>query len=82
MSYEENYARKRSQSYFRTSMDIGMGIFYTVIGFLIVYARSFGNLTIPPVVAYILGSMMIIGGLFRLYRGLKVILPGKKEQDQ
>ena len=81
MSYEENYERKRSRSYFRTSMDIGMGIFYTVIGTLIIYARSFGTMTIPPVIAYILGGMMFVGGLFRLYRGVKAVFPNKKEPN-
>jgi len=81
MSYGENQERRRSQSYFRTSMDIGMGIFYAVIGSLIIYARSFGTMTIQPVIAYVLGGMMVIGGLFRLYRGLRAALPGKKDVD-
>jgi hypothetical protein len=81
MSYEENYERRRSRSYFRTSMDIGMGIFYTVIGALIIFYKSFGTMTIPPVIAYLLGGMMVIGGLFRLYRGIKAILPAKKDHN-
>ncbi len=81
MTYDTNQERRRSQSYFRTSMDIGMGIFYTVIGCLIVYAKTFGTMAIPPVIAYALGGMMVVGGLFRLYRGLKVVLPGRKKHD-
>lgn len=80
MSYEENYARKRSQSYFRTSMDIGMGIFYTVIGCLLIYFKSFGNMAVPTIIAYVLGGMMAIGGVFRLYRGIKAVMPAKRDQ--
>jgi hypothetical protein len=59
-------------------MDIGMGIFYVAIGIFIVYAKAFGTMAIPPFIAYILGSMMIIGGGFRFYRGIKAFLPQKK----
>ena len=78
MSYRDDNIEKRSNN-FRTSMDIGMGIFYTTIGVILLYARSFGNMQIPPVIAYILGCMMTIGGIFRFYRGLKVLLPKKKD---
>ncbi len=81
MGYEESTARRRSNQYFRTSMDIGMGIFYTVIGSLIVYTKAFGNMSIPPAVAYILGGMMVIGGLFRFIRGVRAVLPKKKDAD-
>ena len=81
MSYEESNERKRSNSYFRTTMDIGMGLFYSIIGGLIVYAKAFGTMKIPPFIAYILGGMMIIGGVFRFYRGIKAILP-KKADDR
>ena len=80
MSYEESYERKRSRSYFRTSMDIGMGIFYAVIGTLIICFRSFGTMEIPRIIAYVLGGMMVIGGLFRLYRGIKAIFPAKEDK--
>lgn len=79
MSYE-NKERRRSESYFRTTMDIGMGLFYTIIGTMLLYANSFAGVAIPKIVAYVLGAMMVIGGLFRLYRGLKVILPAKNSR--
>jgi predicted phage tail protein len=81
MPYEESNERKRSNSYFRISMDIGMGLFYTIIGGLIMYAKAFGTVQIPAVIAYIVGAMMVIGGLFRFYRGIKALLPQKKNND-
>jgi len=82
MSYEESNERKRSNSHFRTSMDIGMGLFYAIIGGLIMYAKAFGTVTIPTFIAYILGGMLVTGGLFRFYRGVKVILPKKNNNDR
>jgi hypothetical protein len=79
MSFREESIQKR-QNHFRTSMDLGMGMFYTAIGVILLFAKSFGNMEIPPVVAYILGGMLTIGGAFRFYRGLKVMLPKKKER--
>jgi hypothetical protein len=73
--------KERRSNHFRTSMDIGMGIFYMAIGSILLYKHSFGNMEIPAWVAYILGTMMAVGGGFRFYRGLKVILP-KKNPDR
>jgi hypothetical protein len=81
MSYQESTARRRSNQYLRTSMDIGMGVFYTAIGSLIIYAKAFGNMTIPPAIAYILGGMMVVGGLFRFIRGVRAALPKKKDAE-
>ena len=77
MSYEE----RRSNRHYRTSLDIGMGIFYVIIGGLVFFFKTFGNMPIPPWIAYILGAMMMIGGGARLYRGLKVVLPKKKDDS-
>ena len=81
MSYEESNERKRANSSFRTVMDIGMGLFYAIIGAVIMYAKAFGTMKIPAVVAYILGAMMVIGGVFRFYRGIKVIMPQKNNNS-
>jgi hypothetical protein len=81
MGYPESNARRTQNNYFRTSMDIGMGIFYAVIGSLIIYARAYGNMKVPAAIAYILGGMMVVGGIFRFTRGIKAILPRKKDTD-
>ncbi len=65
----------------RTIMDIGMGVIYTMFGSLILYFKSFANTAIPPLFAYIIGGMMAIGGLFRLYRGIKALMPEKQVND-
>jgi hypothetical protein len=82
MSLEENRERRESRIGFRTSLDIGMGIFYVAIGTLVVYYRAMGAYQIPLVAAYVLGGVMIIGGAARFYRGIKVVLPKKEKPDQ
>lgn len=74
--------REKRRTQMRTSMDLVMGVFYIGIGGVVVFAKSFGNMAIPALVAYILGSMMIIGGAARLYRGIKTLLPQKNDADQ
>ena len=59
---------------FRTTLDLGMGIFYVVIGVMLLLFRSFAGVSIPAVVAYLLGGMFLVGGGFRFYRGLKDVL--------
>jgi hypothetical protein len=81
MSYEESDARKKSQQYFRTSMDIGMGLFYCIIGAMLLITKSFVSINVPAFISYILGSMMLIGGLYRFYRGIKAILPKKSQSE-
>lgn len=75
MSYEER--RRPARNHMRTSMDIGMGLFYMIIGGFVLYFQAFGNMSLPAWISYLLGGMMLLGGGARLYRGLKVILPQK-----
>jgi len=80
-SYRQNTEREKSQSLFRKTMDIGMGLFYTVIGVLVIYMQSFGNFQMPAFVAYILGGMMSVGGIFRFVRGVRSFMPPKNDSD-
>ena len=85
MSYrDDNIEKRTSKSRIRLNiiMDIGMGIFYAVIGIILLYAKSFGNMQIPAYAAYTIGTLLAIGGAFRFYRGIKAVLPRKKDTDQ
>jgi hypothetical protein len=80
MSYGDEVKERRAIT-FRTGLDIGMGLFYTIIGAMVLTYKAFGTMEIPAVIAYILGGMMVIGGIARFYRGLKVILAKNKDSD-
>ena len=74
MSYGESNERIKSRSGFRTTLDIGMGIFYTVIGGMLIIFKSFADVKVYPIIAYSLGGVMVVGGCARFYKGLKSVL--------
>ena len=78
MYFGENTERSKSYQAFRTVMDIGMGLFYTITGGMIAIIHSFAGMAIPVWIAVLLGIMMLVGGLFRLYRGLKAVTARKR----
>ncbi|RYG54082.1 MAG: C4-dicarboxylate ABC transporter [Chitinophagaceae bacterium] len=55
---------------FRGSLHIGMGIMYILIGSLVLYIKYFGAMELPSGLAYVLGTMMLLYGIFRLWRGI------------
>lgn len=65
-------------SAFRTSLDIGMGAIYIVMGVILFSMRYFGAIELPPTSAYILGTVLALYGAFRIYRGLVVVLRRRK----
>jgi hypothetical protein len=56
-----------------------MGLFYIAIGLVIMITKAFGNVSIPPIISYVLGGMMVVGGGFRFYRGWQDILQNRKK---
>jgi hypothetical protein len=56
-------------SRFRGSLDFGMGIMYLIFGSVAIFGKYFGAMPLQAGVAYTLGGMMILYGLFRLWRG-------------
>ena len=70
MSAEENSTRSgKAYAKMRASMHVGMGILYLVIGTMILYVKYFGAMELSPILAYALGTLMLLYGLFRLWRG-------------
>lgn len=78
----ENQERIKSQSLFRRTMDVGMGLFYTAVGIAVIYMQSFGSLPMPAWIAFILGGMMCVGGAFRFYKGVRSFMPQKEESGK
>ena len=81
MNYRNDNIEKRRASLHNTR-EIVMGLFFFVIGAILLYKKSFGNYEINQFVAYILGTVMVVGGGIRFYRGIMAILPKKKDTDQ
>lgn len=70
MNIEERNENSAAYSSFRTTMHIGMGVFYLVISFLLFYLNTFGAMELPTGMAYTLGALMLVYGLFRIWRGI------------
>jgi len=78
-SFEDRLEQSKSYKNFRTGLDLGMGAMYTVIGIGVMYAKYFNVVELPDTFSYILGGLMVLYGMFRVYRGLMVVLPKKNK---
>jgi len=58
---------------FRTSLDMAMGTIYIIVGVVLFAIRHFGTVELSASTAYVLGSVMMLYGGFRLYRGIVVL---------
>ncbi|HXS38481.1 MAG TPA: DUF308 domain-containing protein [Flavipsychrobacter sp.] len=79
MNYEERNQQSRGYRNFRTSLDLGMGILYIIIGALIIYARYFGTMELTTAFAYVLGGLMVVYGIFRIVRGLSGLRNSRRD---
>lgn len=71
MNHEERNEQSGPYRSFRDSLDLGMGFFYIIIGLAILSLKYFGNMELSPAYSYILGSLMLLYGAFRIYRGIR-----------
>lgn len=78
MNYEGRNERSNAYDKFRGSMHIGMGIIYLLLGTVIVYVKYYGAIELSSGMAYSLGSLMIIYGIFRLWRGIANVIQQRK----
>jgi hypothetical protein len=79
MDIQDRLEQSKSYQSFRTGLDLGMGALYVVIGGFIAYAKYFGTVALPDTYAYLLAGLMLVYGVFRIYRGLVVVL--RKKED-
>ena len=70
----EDFEDKKQRAYInrRATMDLGMGIIYTGMGGLMVFASKVGldNVFSVPF-NYIFGGICLLYGGFRIYRGIR-----------
>ena len=78
MSNHDGIENNKVYSSFRTSMDLGMGTIYLLFGALVIYGKYFGKVELQPLWAYLLGTLMLLYGIFRIYRGITAMQSRKK----
>lgn len=81
MNFEERNEQSKSYQSFRTTLDMGMGAFYVIIGVVVLYLHNFGAIELSSTYAYVLGGIMVAYGGFRIYRGMAEILQKKKNTN-
>lgn len=69
MDHEERNMRNKGYTNFRGSMHIGMGGIYVALGCTIIYLKHFGAMELSPWASYIGGSIALLYGGFRIWRG-------------
>jgi hypothetical protein len=62
-----NVGRRRWS--FRAGLHIVMGILYLILAGVVIYYRKFGTLDLGNSMAFLLGGLLALYGLFRIWRG-------------
>lgn len=63
--------RESNNRKFRSLLHLAMGGIYLLLGFFVLYYRSFGSFKFEQTfMAYALGGLIVAYGLFRLWRGI------------
>ncbi|MBC7554046.1 MAG: C4-dicarboxylate ABC transporter [Taibaiella sp.] len=70
MSSEDKFERGQPYSWFRISLDMGMGILYMVLAGGIIYTKHFATIELSKGLMYAMSGMLVFYGAFRIYRGL------------
>ncbi|AZA55474.1 C4-dicarboxylate ABC transporter [Chryseobacterium sp. G0201] len=55
------------------------GLFYIVLGVVVIYYKFFFT-TLEPAVAYAMGGLLILYGIFRIYRAVSKIKDAGNEE--
>jgi hypothetical protein len=73
MITDKSEQRDRRYANMRSIKDYGMGVLYLAVAVIMFFPKKvgLGTLEVDPIVRYIFGSICIIYGAWRLYRGYK-----------
>ena len=74
---DNNVENNKTYRTFRTGLDMGMGMVYVLFGAMVIIGRYFGTMQLNATVAYLVGGLMVAYGIFRVYRGVSVVLRKK-----
>jgi len=74
MSIERGSRQKKNFDQVRGIMGMTMGLIYCIIGICLVYFKSLGQLqSLDKILVYIIAGLMEGYGIFRVYRGFKMM---------
>lgn len=81
MSYSDRPERSNTYERMKGTLHLTMGMFYLMAGSLVLYIKYFGAMELPAGVAYALGTMMLIYGMFRIWRGIVAMKEKRRTRD-
>jgi uncharacterized membrane protein HdeD (DUF308 family) len=70
MSIEPNNNYNNSRPSIRTWMHLISGSIYLIMGALVIYLKFFNSIQLSNGAAYAFGCLLLLYGIFRLYRGV------------
>ena len=70
MNNEGSRGENKGYRNVRAVLHLGMGGVYLLFGSIIIAYQNFGTLGLSPAMAYGIGGMMLLYGVFRLWRGV------------
>ncbi|HQE11584.1 MAG TPA: hypothetical protein PLQ78_02430 [Flavipsychrobacter sp.] len=70
---QENTPRRSNMEKMQIPLHFGMGVVYLVIGFMVLYIKYFGTMALSSGIAYALGSLLLLYGAFRIWRGITMM---------
>ena len=62
----------------RSLQHIGMGVVYIIIAALLFWGKTFGAIALSAGVAYTLGGLVVVYGVFRIWRGVMELKAGRE----
>lgn len=73
MSYQQDNSKKKSFNSVRGIMGMSMGVIYLIIAVCVVYFEKIHQIDIGEIFSYMAGGLMAAYGIFRIYRGYKMM---------
>jgi len=70
---QDNLPRRSNMEKIQIPLHLGMGFLYIVIGLMVLYIKYFGSMALSSSIAYFLGSMLLLYGCFRIWRGITMM---------
>ena len=82
MDNEDSRGGNKGYRNVRAVLHIGMGGVYLLFGSIIIAYQNFGTLGLSPVMAYSIGGLMLLYGVFRLWRGFADMATMRRERRE
>jgi len=73
MSTDQGKGKRKSFDSIRGTMGMAMGVIYLIIAACVVYFEHIHQIDIGPIFSYLVAGLMAAYGIFRIYRGYKMM---------